>query len=220
MLNQRHLIPSLPQPTLNSSDISYLCHMCRTMIRTSPRCAATTFYTSIISASCSGQGRQPVPHGNSSFKQSLSLCMNLHTCFPASGCVTACALSSPGNSASSSSSASGANQVRSCKVIGTEVSIPNSSQISGPFLIPVTRGMISLLSPPGPSVTSFCFDKCCLLHCFLKKCSRVCITKQKARRKRSRATWTLVFLTFPSKCPFLSSLLKELSSKAMKRLST
>lgn len=79
MLNQRHLIPSLPQPTLNSSDISYLCHMCRTMIRTSPRCAATTFYTSVISASCSGQGRQQYPTATPALNN-LWVCV--WTCIP------------------------------------------------------------------------------------------------------------------------------------------
>ena len=34
--NQRHLIPSLPQPTLNSSGISHLCHMCRPWLEPAP----------------------------------------------------------------------------------------------------------------------------------------------------------------------------------------
>lgn len=148
-------------------------------------------------------------HGSSSFIGPPCLCMNLHTCFPASGCVTCWALFSPEDSKPSSSSASGANQVRSC-----------SSLISGPFFISVTSGMMSLLLAAGPPVTSFCLGKFRLLHHLWQKCWRVCITKQKARWNRSRANWTLVFLDSPSKFPSLSSLLKELSSKAMKRLST
>lgn len=124
---------------------------------------------------------------------------------------------------SSSSSASGANQVRSCpmlKVFGAEVRTLNSSQVSGPFFTSVTRGITSLISAEEPLVTSFCFGKFCLLHRLQQKCSTVCTTKRKARWNRSKANWTLVFLASPSKFPSLSSLLKELSSKAMKRLST
>lgn len=135
--------------------------------------------------------------------------MNLHTCCPASSCVTRCVLFSPGDSKPSSSSASGANQIRSY-----------SSLLSGLFFISVTSGMMSLPLAAGPPVTSFCLGKFWLLHHLWQKCWRLCITKQKARRNRARAIWTLVFLDSPSKFPSLSSLLKELSSKAMKRLST
>lgn len=166
---------------------------------------------------------QPGSRGNSTSVQPWSLCMNLPTSFLASGCVTGCALSSSRNSSSSSSSASGANQVwtwSTFKGFGTEVSTLNSSRVSGPVFISVTRGMMSLFSAEEPFVASFCFGKLCLLHRLWQNWSTVCITKQKARWKRSRANWTLVFLDSPSKFPFLSSLLKELSSKAMKRLST
>ena len=186
-------------------------------------CAATTFYALTTSAECSEQSRQSMPHGNSGFIQPLSLCVNLHTCCPASGCLTGCAICSQRDSTSSSSSASGANQVQSfptLEVLGAELSTQNSSQVSGPFFIFVTRGMTSLPSVAGRSVISFCFGKCCFLRHLRQKCSRVYKTKQKARRNRSRAKWTLVFLPSPSNCPSLSSLLKELSSKAMKRLST
>lgn len=154
-----------------------------------------------------------MPWGNSSSEQTL----NLRTCFPASGC----ALSSSRKSVSSSS-ASGANHVPSSpisKLFGAEVSLQNSSQVSGPFFISVTRGMTSLFSAEEPPVTCCCFGKFCLLHHLRQKCPRVHITKLKAWRNRSRANWTLVFLTCPP-FPSLSSLLKELSSKAMNRLST
>ena len=166
---------------------------------------------------------QPVSHGNSSSVQPLSPHASLPTSFPASGCVTGCALSASRNSSSSSSSASGANRVWACstfKGFGAEVSTLNSSQVSGPFFTSVTRGMMSLFPAEEPSVTSFCFGKFCLLHRLRQNWSRVRIIKQKAQWKRSRANWTLVFLDSPSKFPFLSSLLKELSSKAIKRLST
>lgn len=166
---------------------------------------------------------QWVPCDNSSSIQSWNLCVNLHTCFPASGCVTGCALSSSEDWISSSSSASGANQIPSCptfKGFGAKVSTLDSSQVSGPCFISVTRGMASLFSAEEPSVTSFFFGKFCLLHRLRQNCLRVDMTKQKAWWKRSRANWTLVFLDSPSKFPSLSSLLKELSSKAMKRLST
>lgn len=159
---------------------------------------------------------QSVPCSNSSSAQPLS-----HTCFPASACVTVCSLST--GDCISSSSASGASQVRSGparKGFGAGVSTLASSRVAGPFLISVTRAMTFLFSAEGSSFTSLCLGDLCLLHRLRQNCSSERSTKRKARWKRSRAKRTLVFLESPSRFPSLSSLLKELRSKAMKRLST
>lgn len=73
--------PQWSCPPLNSSDTSHLCHMYKTMIRTSPRMSTWVLRSGRILYPYYSCIEQPVPHGNCSSIQPLSLRANLSYLF-------------------------------------------------------------------------------------------------------------------------------------------